>query len=155
MAYDSQPSNYGKNKGQSVGFWNKPERVDLLRTLWVDPAYTPLQIAAKLNCTRYAVYNKAASLRLPKRNRLWIGKPKKVALVPPALRKPKPIKDPPRPKVTPAKPVMPVTKAVSLFDRTGCAFPVRRHAGEYLFCNCPTKTGPYCEFHRSIVYKVV
>lgn len=25
MAYDSQPSNYGKNKGRSVGFWNKPK----------------------------------------------------------------------------------------------------------------------------------
>lgn len=151
MAYDSQPSNYGKNKGQSVGFWNKPERVDLLRALWVDIAFTPLQIAAKLNCTRSAVYNKAASLRLPKRKRMAQEKPKKVILVPPALRKPKPIKAQPKPRV---KPVAPVIKAVSLFDRTGCAFPVRRHAGEYLFCNCPTKTGPYCEFHRSIVYKV-
>ena len=152
MAYDSQPSNYGKNKGRSVGFWNKPERVDLLRTLWVDPTYSPLQIAAKLNCTRFAVYNKAASLRLPKRTRMAQIKPKKVVLVPPALRKPKPIKAAPKPRVTP---VAPVIKPVSLLERTGCAFPVRRHAGEYLFCNCPPDTGPYCEFHRSIMYKVV
>ena len=42
---------------------------------------------------------------------------------------------------------------VTLFERTGCAFPVN-DGGPYLFCNLPVHDqSPYCDYHGSLMVK--
>jgi hypothetical protein len=120
-------------------------RMDRMREMWL--TNTAAEIAKVLGVTESAVQRKAHNMRLPNKN--------KIASVRSALARrawtSRPVGRPPTSRAREPLPA-PNMKPVTLWERTGCAFPVN-DGGPFLFCNCSTEGGAYCGFHAQIMVK--
>ena len=129
-----------RNKTTSV--WTD-DRVAEMRRMWMDHPTT--EIAAAIGMTASAVMHKAHRLRLHNKNQLATQNRHMARR---SAEKHSPGRPPTYARIVPVAPDM---RPVTLFERTGCAFPIN-DGGPFLFCNHATAE-TYCEFHKRVMVK--
>ena len=160
MAYHHEPhraapSNHVTRSATSGG-WPE-DRVELLRSLWLQGDQSASEIAGRLGVTRNAVLGKVHRLGLCNR-RASAGPRPSAARTPRPSRRPrapKAVAPPPTPKAPPRPEIGPgLVARLEDLQRNACHWPVGDPTSEaFRFCGRAAARPPYCEAHRGVAYK--
>lgn len=140
-------------RAPAEGRWS-PDRIALLRRLWLEDGLSASEIAPRLGVSRNAVLGKVHRLGLSNR------RPRQAP--PPRPRCPQRRRS--KPPVTSKRTLQPATSgwdapsvglAARVEDLTPCAcrWPIGDpRAPAFGFCGRPAAAAPYCEAHRRVAY---